>query len=352
MLKTPQKIEIFWNPRNKNYFQGKGYVFTKIGEPFLVNIEDLQKTSHKEDIAICDYCKIEFKVSITNYTRSTKNNGKIACSKCRHKKTQETMVKRYGKAFSYQIEEFKSKGKQTCVEKYGEHFMQNEEIRCRVKETLIKNYGVYVPLKSEEIRQRFKDTCMSKYGVKHPMQIETFKEKRIKTFLEKYGVVNPMKLKEVVDKAKNTCIIRYGGESSQCDPEIRRKSVETLKKHGRIRVSSLEQKLFDMIISIFGKENCFQQYLFGSYTYDCLLNYNGIKIDIEYDGWYWYKDRIEQDKARDRYSILNNIKVLRYQSNGELPTKEQIIANIRYLADNEYSRLIVQMKDIQDEDIV
>lgn len=86
MLKTPQKVEILWNSRNKNYFQDKGYVCTKIGEPFLVNIEDLQKTSHKEVIAICDYCKIEFKVSMTNYTRSTKNNGKIACSKCRHKK--------------------------------------------------------------------------------------------------------------------------------------------------------------------------------------------------------------------------------------------------------------------------
>ncbi len=164
MLKTPQKVEILWNSKNKNYFQDKGYIFTKIGEPFLVNLEDLQKTSHKEVIAICDYCKIEFKVSMTNYTRSTKNNGKIACSKCRYKKTQETMVKKYGKAFPYQIEEFKSKGKQTCVEKYGEHFMQNEEIRCRVKETLIKNYGVDVPLKSEEIQQRFKDTCMSKYG--------------------------------------------------------------------------------------------------------------------------------------------------------------------------------------------
>ena len=43
---------------------------------------------------------------------------------------------------------------------------------------------------------------------------------------------------------------------------------------------------------------------------------------------------------------------MRYQSNGELPTAEQILADVQYLVNSEHKHLIVKMNDIQDEDIV
>ena len=45
MLIPGQYIETHWTNSTKNYYEGKGYVFTKNGETLLVKAEDLLPTS-------------------------------------------------------------------------------------------------------------------------------------------------------------------------------------------------------------------------------------------------------------------------------------------------------------------
>ena len=51
-----------WNNKNKNYYINKGYNYTKCGEDFVVNIEDLTLGSKSIIEVQCDYCGKGFRL--------------------------------------------------------------------------------------------------------------------------------------------------------------------------------------------------------------------------------------------------------------------------------------------------
>lgn len=353
MLKPNQFVKVKWNGNNRKHYENNGYIFTKFGEVFEAKAEDLPCTSHAIVIAICDYCGKEIEVSMTNYTRSIKRNGKIACSDCRFVKSRETMIKEYGVPHAMQVEEFKQKVKQTCLERYGcANPAQNAEIKAKQRDTMLKNYGVAVPFQVPEFKAKAEETCLANFGTTNPMKSKEVQDKAKLTMIENYGAPNPGLVPSLVEKAKQTCVEKFGGESSQCSPEIRAKTWETLKDKNGLPSSSVERKLVSMLQELFGKENCSEQYIAGMNLFDCLLVVDGVKIDVEYDGWYWHKNKVEKDKRRNYYWMRRGYKILRYQSNGELPTPEQIKKDVEYLLNTDHHHLIVKMNDIQDEDIV
>ena len=353
MLKPNQLIKTKWNCKTKNYYESKGYVFTKYGDIFEVKVEDLPQNSHAFITAICDYCGKEIEVSMTNYTRSIKSNGKIACSDCRFIKNRETMIKKYGVPYAMQNDTFKQKYKQTCLEHFDcENPLQSSEVRMKQQVTMIKKYGTTVPLQVAKFKLKAKETCLNNFGVNNAMKSKEVQEKAKTTMIENYGASNPGLVPLLVEKAKQTCIKKFGGESSQCSPEIRAKSWATLKNEAGLPSSSIERRLVSMLQKIYGKENCFEQYIAGMNLFDCLLIVDNTKIDVEYDGWYWHKDRQKEDKRRDYYWMRRGYKILRYQSNGALPTPEQIKEDVEYLLNTGHHHLIRKMNDIQDEDIV
>lgn len=61
------------------------------------------------------------------------------------------------------------------------------------------------------------------------------------------------------------------------------------------------------------------------------------KIDVEYDGWYWHKDRVQQDRRRNNFLIGRGYKVLRIKSTFQLPTNEQIIDAVDYLINTHHN---------------
>jgi len=82
MLLT-KTVKIQWNRSNNNYIR-KGYVYTKIGDIFEVNVEDLNKSS-KELVEIkCDNigCNISKSITWKSYLLLVKEDGKYYCRKC------------------------------------------------------------------------------------------------------------------------------------------------------------------------------------------------------------------------------------------------------------------------------
>lgn len=83
--------------------------------------------------------------------------------------------------------------------------------------------------------------------------------------------------------------------------------------------------------------------MFDRLIYDCLLIVKDIKIDVEFDGYFWHDRQKERDKRRDFYSMRKGIKVLRFVSKGSLPTKEQITQSVEYLVNTEHYHLIIDI---------
>lgn len=89
-----QMVEMTWNGRNKKYYIEKGYNFTKIGDKFKVNTDDLARTSKVKVVVVCDTCNCS-KYTISYYAankssehvckscKATRNQIKVACGFCK-----------------------------------------------------------------------------------------------------------------------------------------------------------------------------------------------------------------------------------------------------------------------------
>jgi hypothetical protein len=126
--------------------------------------------------------------------------------------------------------------KKECKDLYG---------KMKMKEGLLKKYGVKSPLELEWVRlkiresnkkrskqalEKRKKTNLKKYGVENPYQSPEIKEKIKITNLKKYGNSIPQKTKKTKEKTRQTNLKKYKGNSPQSDPIIYKKSQNTKKE--------------------------------------------------------------------------------------------------------------------------
>lgn len=351
-----EKIKVKWHPTNKQHYEQCGYAFTKFGEEFEIYTNELTKGSHLKVRMICDYCGETTQTSFYNYYKHT-NNGqnKCACNQCKTLKTQDSLYDKYGVKSPRLISGTQTKIEHTNLQRYGvKCVLQNEEIKNQINNTMLKKYGVFHALENEQCKEKMKNTCLEKYGHENAMSSPDIYEKFRQTCLERYGVDNPIKLDSVKNKAKNTCVKRYGGESSQCSPMVRSKTFNPLKSSNKVPSSKAEKLLVNQLIRLYGVDNCVPQYVFGGLSFDCLLNVGNVLIDVEYDGWYWHKNKQEYDKRRNYFVSRRGYKILRIIANTSIPTDEELCNAINVLCNTDKTlyKIILDNINIKDEDIV
>ena len=90
--------------------------------------------------------------------------------------------------------------------------------------------------------------------------------------------------------------------------------------------------------------NCKLNFPLGIYNLDCALFIDDIKIDIEYDGWYWHQDK-KKDMARDEFLKSNGWKILRIKGSYKIPTEEQLKEAIDRIIEEKYSYTEIILDD-------
>lgn len=264
MLIKNQLIKITWNSKNKKYYENKNYKYTKMGNTFDVNVNDLPENSTHFVTCSCDYCNIKFKRKLHRISMSELNN-KIACNKCKFIKIEETNMIKYG----------------------VKNVSQNNEIKEIKKNVLLKKYGVDHYSKTEEYKKKFKATCIKKYGVTSPLKNKNIYEKMKQTNLQRYGVEYSMQNKQVFEKMKQTNLQRYGVEYTWLNKAIKDKAVinanKTMYQNSTAPCSKQQKYLYKLL----GGEL--------NYPIDKLrldIAYPNEKVYIEYDGgghgWWAY----------------------------------------------------------------
>lgn len=161
-------VETFWNSKTKKYYEEKGYIYTKIGDPFLVSVWDLKKHSRAVIKYKCDYCGKEFEAIWGTHYKTHAIIDKDCCNnpECTGKKAKEAMLKKHGVKYCMQIKEVKEKQEQTCLEKYGAiNPFASEQIKEKIYQTNYEKYGVKIPTQNPIIADKVRETCMEKYGV-------------------------------------------------------------------------------------------------------------------------------------------------------------------------------------------
>lgn len=296
MLVKNQKIPIKWWVTNREHFVAKGYEFTKYKDVFFVNVEDLLPQSNATVEVICDYCGITIQKTYKNYLHQHDDIMGDCCCKCKTAKSTRTNMCNLGVPYPTQSKKVIEKSKQSFKEKYGAEWIS----------------------KSQYWVKKVEDTNRDKRGVINVFQDEDVKEKIIQTNLKKYGTKNPMQNAEVAQKSHKHWIA-------------------SSVANGSIPTSKTEQAVCTMLFDIYGRDNCYPSHPIDNVVADCVVNVGGYQIDVEYDGWYWHKNRQTQDTRRNNFVISQGYKVLRIKSNFDLPTKQQIQDAINYLINDNHN---------------
>lgn len=354
-----EKLTIKWSPASKNHFEKIGYKFTKFGDEIVVNCEELPQNSHKKVKVKCDQCgkekEIEYRYYINNITIN--GNNSYLCPKCmanredmlkeKTKKAQLTNLQRYRAKNPGEIKEFQEKMKKTCLEKYGqEYYIQSDEGKQKIKNTMLEKYGVEKPLEvpeflekskqtcqshygvdfslqSKEVRQKIKETNLQRYGTEIPLKNEEIKKKSENTTFQHFGVTCSLSSEEVREKGKNTMMKLYGVENPAQSPEIQSKIRKTFFKSGKTRTSKQQLHIFNVLNKKYKQVDL--NYPLRKYSLDCFFVVDSVKIDVEYDGWYWHQFLKEEDKVRDQFVNNNDIRVVRLKGGTTIPSEEEII---------------------------
>ena len=186
------------------------------------------------------------------------------------------------------------------------------------------------------------DVCLDRYGTTNVFAIDDVKEKIKQTNLIKYGNENIAHgiLKE---KIKQINIEKYGVPYTTQAPEIIVKMRKSLYENGNVPSSKAEKEICSMIKKLYGEDSCKENFPYDKLNLDCLLTVKNIKIDIEYDGWYWHKDKQKEDKRRNYFLIRRGFKVLRIRSNGKLPSSQNLKQAIEELLNTKKKLKIINV---------
>jgi hypothetical protein len=123
------------------------------------------------------------------------------------------------------------------------------------------------------------------------------------TMLSRYGVVNPMDDVRIQEKQK----LSVGSD------EVNRKRIDTKRKNNSFNVSSIEDKLGEYLISLFGEDDIVPQYSSNKYPFQCDYYIKSRDLYIELNahwshGGHWYddvKDRalVEEWKCKTKFYV-------------------------------------------------
>mgnify|MGYP004648255663 CR=1 FL=1 len=306
---------------------------------------------------MCDNCGREYSTTYNNYNNRKKKSALDYCSKCISIKRKETCLKRYGVSSPLKNEKIMNKVRETNLKKYGfpvcsknkdviekikqtnlkkygcscslhndsiaektkntnkirygcENYLSSDDYKIKTKLTNLERYGVTHYSKTQEYKEKMEQKCMATYGVRNYGQVETLKDKRLKTNILKYGVKYPLQNKVVFQKVKDTCLKKYGTEYYIITDECKDKITLSLYKHGNCMTSANQFDIYTNLKSEYSK--CELNYPCGRYNLDIMIVTDSGKIDIEYDGWYWHKDKQDKDKIRDKYILDKGYKIIRF----------------------------------------
>lgn len=197
---------------------------------------------------------------------------------------------------------------------------------------------------------RREQTCMERYGCINVFQTQDVKEKSKNTAMERYGVEYSSQSPEVREKIKQTCLDRYGVECVMLSDTSREKAFLSLYQNGTVPTSSQQRCIYDMLKNYYEDNIVKLNYPCGNSFLDIVVFFDDIKINVEYDCWFWHQDA-NKDRRRDEFVKTQGYRVLRIKSRRCIPDCADLIDKIEKLrcSDHTYDEIILSdWKTIQN----
>lgn len=252
------------------------------------------------------------------------------CKDCKHSITMlkpETQDKykaiykeKHGCERGFQAKEIKDKIVETNIKEYGfASAAKSDKVKTKMKETNKTLYGCECALLNEDVKQKSKETCLEKYGEEYYIRTDDMREKSKETMKDKFGVEYTAQSKELRDKMENTCLENFGVKHPLQNHEIYSKAFTKIKYEGKYFDSSWELKYYKYLkehnieFIFHPKVKLWYEFegKFHRYYPDFLLVKENKLVEIKSD--YLYKLLlIENTKDNSKYKLMlkNNVEIL------------------------------------------
>ena len=312
------------NAKVLKHYQNLGYN-AKINTPIVVKNEDVTEGSYIKEKIFCDCCHEVVIRTHRDILKTRKTYGADLCPKCSKiiqlKRAKATNLIKYNNEYSIASEYCKEKGKKTNLKKYGTEFASSsKEIKEKREKTNLERYGTKSIFENKDFKEKIKNTVKEKYHVDNISQFQEIKDKKIKTHKEHYGVDYPMQNQKMIEKMR-----------------------ETMQKNGTVPTSSQQKKIFEICKEIFPEYKIELNAPLRELSLDIkITTLDNIIIDLEYDCWYWHKDKT-RDRKRDEIVKSYGYKVIRIKSGKKIPSIEQLKEAVEYVLqpNKSFARIIL-----------
>lgn len=343
MMILTEKVKIKWHPSNRQWYENKGYFFTKMKNEFEVDIKDLSNWSAAKIDIKCDNCgKILFNIPWNNYKKHNKD-GKYFCRKCAYKlygteNYRKSRLKN-GKSF-----------KQWCIENNRQDILDKWDYKlndCKPSEiSHSSNSQRYFKCPRELHKSELKSInsfTNPRSGVNINFNMQCNKCNSIaqwgidnicEGFLEKYwdydkNTINPWEIMKRSDISKIwiKCQEDLSHKSYQVTPSnfyigsrcpICKLSKGEIKIKQWLDMNNIIYEIYKEFQGLIGLNNGNLSYDFYLPKHNLLIEHQGIQheepIDFEGKGIEYAKEQFEYQQEHDRrkreYSKNNNINLL------------------------------------------
>ena len=190
-------------------------------------------------------------------------------------------------------------------EEFGDCCTKHRYIKAQ--NTMIQSYGTHISYEIPGVIDKVKETNLQKYGTEWQMQSSIVQQKSRESFKEKYGVEHALQHPLFMNKFIKTMSEK---ESFASNPQI---------------------EIYRILKDKY--KHCYLEYPYSQCLLDCLLIIDDVKIDVEFDGKFWHKDK-NRDIRRDNFLRSEGFKILRIKGatkDEPLPTLEQLDEQIEKL---------------------
>lgn len=229
-------------------------------------------------------------------------------------KNKQTMLIRYNVEHNWKSKDPKLNGLETRSKKYVNGNYNN---RIKAKETCLNNLDANGLNIYQRAIIKNKQTKLQRYkneNYNNTQQMLSVRKKLDKDGLNSY--------QRAFSKAKQTCIDKYGVDNyaktkdfqdfiKEHQEEIQSKIYSTKKRNNTFTTSEPEEKVYQLLLTKFSKEDIERQYKSKNYPYACDFYIKSLDLYIEYNGTWTHgpelfnKDNPEHIKILEFYKSKN-----------------------------------------------
>ena len=173
------------------------------------------------------------------------------------------------------------------------------QFRGRPNQIFLKFCSIKCSVNSEDTKNKFKETSLNKYGVDNPFKSPIVKEKWKKTNKERFGVEYPSQNQAIKQKMFDAMM----------STKVKEHIHNVKKKHNSFNTSIPEEKLNDLLVEKYGKDDVFRQFISKEYPWHCDFYIKSIDTFIELQGMWTHGGH-----PYNPNSIEDQTKLQRWQS--------------------------------------